>query len=632
MAKNNRDKTKENKIISKQKKFGKRILLSVAGILLLCLISFGAYSAAFAHKNYLNQRVGSLNLGGKTKDETRAILENNADQFLKQSLSLNFAQTDGKYKNYSIDPKDINLQFNTDTTLDQIWQNGRDKNTLSSLWQQLKGIFVVKKYQLVYALDSDILNKKIEAIAKETDQPEKDYAIEFSGGKFILNTDAKDGSRIDQTKILNQIKSQIGETNSSQINFSAQSYKPAVTKENAEKCLVKANQIVALGDLSLIYKNQQQKLDINTIGGIVQSQPSGNDLKLIFNEDVLSAFVGSVAQGINVVPKNATLGVTNGVVTVATPETLGQALNEDQTKEDITSTLLARISNPTSSVDQASINLKVDTKEPEITSASIATLGLKDLIGSGTTNFGNSPSNRIHNITLGASTINGALLKPGETFSTLGHLGSIDAASGYLQELVIKNNKTVPDFGGGLCQVSTTLFRAALNSGMNITERQNHAYRVIYYEPPVGMDATIYDPSPDFKFKNNYDSYVLIQSHINGKNITFDFYGTKDTRTVSISDPVITNVTDPDPPLMIPTDTLPVGTTKKTDSAHQGCTAKVDYSVMRDGQTLQQKTFTSFYVPWQEKWLVGTSGATPAEPAPTANVDSSTPTTPAPAT
>jgi vancomycin resistance protein YoaR len=207
--------------------------------------------------------------------------------------------------------------------------------------------------------------------------------------------------------------------------------------------------------------------------------------------------------------------------------------------------------------------------------------------------------------------LNGILLNPDDTFSTLSHLGKIDASSGYLEELVIKEDRTKPEFGGGLCQVSSTLFRAALNAGMKITERQNHKYRVSYYEPPIGMDATIYDPAPDFKFVNNYKSHILIQSKVEGTKLTFELYGTKDARTIEISTPEMFDVVPAGNPVMIETDTLPAGEKKQVEKAHEGASAKFNYKVTRDGTVLQEKTFLSKYVPWPEKWLVGKGTTNP---------------------
>ncbi len=163
-------------------------------------------------------------------------------------------------------------------------------------------------------------------------------------------------------------------------------------------------------------------------------------------------------------------------------------------------------------------------------------LGIHELISEGRTNWTGSPKNRIHNFTHGAAQFHGLLIKPGEEFSFVEHLGPVDGEHGYLPELVIKHNKTTPEFGGGICQVSSTAFRAALNAGLKITERKNHAYPVQYYKP-IGLDATIYIPKPDLRFVNNTPGHILIQTAVEGKELIFRFYGTRDDRQVHIDGP-----------------------------------------------------------------------------------------------
>lgn len=176
---------------------------------------------------------------------------------------------------------------------------------------------------------------------------------------------------------------------------------------------------------------------------------------------------------------------------------------------------------------------------PRITSTDADRLGITKFLGEGRTSFAGSPRNRVFNINRAIEQFQGILIAPGEEFSFVEHLGEVDGEHGYLPELVIKRGETLPEFGGGICQVSTTIFRAALNTGQKITERRNHAYPVQYYKP-YGMDATIYIPKPDFKFINNTPAHILIQVAIEEKELVFRFYGTPDERKVEIEGPHIT--------------------------------------------------------------------------------------------
>jgi vancomycin resistance protein YoaR len=165
-------------------------------------------------------------------------------------------------------------------------------------------------------------------------------------------------------------------------------------------------------------------------------------------------------------------------------------------------------------------------------------MGIRKKIGHGESNFRGSPKNRIHNIHNAAGKFEGVVVPPGETFSFVKNLGPVDASTGYKEELVIKNHKTIPEFGGGVCQVSTTLFRAAVNTGLKITERRNHAYPVQYYAPQ-GTDATVYIPKPDLQFINDTPGYILIQPYFQGTILSFDIFGTSDGRQVETEGPIL---------------------------------------------------------------------------------------------
>lgn len=188
------------------------------------------------------------------------------------------------------------------------------------------------------------------------------------------------------------------------------------------------------------------------------------------------------------------------------------------------------------------LSLPVVSIQPNITETDANRLGITTFLGEGRTNFAGSPKNRIFNIHRAIEEFQGVLIAPQEEFSFVERLGPVDGENGYLPELVIKRGETLPEFGGGICQVSTTLFRAALNTGQKITERRNHAYPVQYYKP-YGMDATIYIPKPDFKFINNTPAHILIQVAVEEKELVFRFYGTPDGRSVEIDGPHITSRT-----------------------------------------------------------------------------------------
>ncbi|MFA7253013.1 MAG: VanW family protein [Patescibacteria group bacterium] len=591
-----------NKLKAGDKRALKLVILCLAAIFCLALVSFGIYSLSYSNKVYARQYIGETSFGGKSKAESRIMIEEKIADFSKRPIVLVNVEDGQKFE---INPTEIGLNYNLDATLDLVWGQGRG-HIWPAFLEQLQSIFKKTDHSAVFAPNNESAVAKIKSIAEQIDHPEKDFKLVYREGEFILDSDRSEGKRVDQTKIISLLKQSIEKFDNKEIEFKPEAYSPSISEEKAKIALANANKIVEVGDLVLKLDNQNHILDRDSIGGVIKSQGEEDDLKIVFDEMRMKKFVETLARGIDVEPNNAKLTVKDGKVVVFQISRAGKVLLQKQVIADIQTALLARIS----SEENLPVNLAVDTKKPEVSDSDIETYGIKELVGTATTDFKGSTTSRIHNLTIGTNAITGVILKPGETFSTLAHLGEIDASSGYLQELVIKNDQTVPDYGGGLCQVSSTLFRTALNAGMKITERQNHSYRVSYYEPPVGMDATIYDPSPDFKFVNNYATYILIQSKIEGTKLTFDFYGTKDGRQVSVSTPEVKDFVDPPAPVMVDSDTLPTGQKKQLQKAHQGATANFEYkAVALDGTILQQRVFTSKYNAIPEKWLVGTGSA-----------------------
>ena len=184
--------------------------------------------------------------------------------------------------------------------------------------------------------------------------------------------------------------------------------------------------------------------------------------------------------------------------------------------------------------------MAIKEESPEISTKNPDKYQIKELIGTGKSDFTGSTQTRIYNIETAAKRFNGLVIKPNEEFSFTTILGEVDETTGYKEELVIKKNQTVPEFGGGICQLSTTMFRAALNTGLKVTERHNHSYPVHYYNPP-GTDATVYVPKPDLKIKNTTDDYLLIQTRIDKTTRKFyiDFYSREDLFNVELIGPEV---------------------------------------------------------------------------------------------
>lgn len=241
-------------------------------------------------------------------------------------------------------------------------------------------------------------------------------------------------------------------------------------------------------------------------------------------------WVKAIAPAVEIAAKEPSITISEGKAKNFTPPTVGKSIDYPSTVRDIIDAI---------EKDNLNISLKIITTLPQTSLEETNNIGINELLARGESKFNGSPFNRRHNIEIGVEKIRGVIVKPNEEFSFNKYLGPVEAEQGFLPELVIKRDKgTILELGGGLCQVSSTTFRAAMKAGLPITERRNHAYAVQYYAPQ-GTDATIYPGIVDLKFSNDTPASILIWPYFKDKNtLIFDFYGTKDNRIVDVQTPV----------------------------------------------------------------------------------------------
>lgn len=351
---------------------------------------------------------------------------------------------------------------------------------------------------------------------------------------------------------------------------------------------------------------------LSNLSLIFQAYFSGIDLSpsYTYSENSLTRVIGPFKKEIDIAPVNALFTFTNNRVVVFRPSIDGQKIDMDKLRDNLNT----QIASILSAEKPISINIAISVVKvkAKLSTNKANSFGITDLIGSGTSLFHDSIESRIYNIALAAQRLNGILVAPNEVFSFDNALGDISEFTGYKQAYVIQNGRTVLGDGGGVCQVSTTFFRAILNAGLPVVERHAHAYRVGYYEEdsPPGLDATIYTPSVDLKFKNDTGHYILIKSVVDltSQRITFLLYGEKDGRSVVMSEPVITSQTPPPPALYQDDPTLPKGEIKQVDFSAWGANVYFTRQVYKNNKLIISDKFVSDYQPWQAVYLRGTGG------------------------
>lgn len=376
---------------------------------------------------------------------------------------------------------------------------------------------------------------------------------------------------------------------------------------------------VSAQDLNIGYDSELLSKQAETLGKstnifsnayhIINSYLYGINLKPAYKTDLtnLEIILEPIQKKEYIEPINAEFAVENNRVVTFKESVNGRDINFQKLQEDLEAEIPLLITGEKHSI---AMKIPITVTEPEVTTSEVNNFGIIEVVGVGTSSFAHSIPNRIHNVALAAGRINGILVAPGEEFSFVKYLGDVSKFTGYKEAYVISGGKTVLGDGGGVCQVSTTLFRAVLNAGLPITERYAHAYRVGYYEQDSapGIDATVYVPSVDLKFKNDTGHHILIQSYVNQNNQTmaFTLYGTKDGREVTITQPVISSQTPAPEPLYQDDPTLPTGQIKQIDYAAAGAKVSFSRTVTKNGKVIINETYKSNYRPWQAVFLRGT--------------------------
>ena len=383
--------------------------------------------------------------------------------------------------------------------------------------------------------------------------------------------------------------------------IAAKRQEPAVTAPKAETQKDRMLEILKNGPITLAYDDLTWPLTVETLRRALtlKAAPDGA-VRIGLRPEHIGPIINEAAEKIEIEPKPTRLKIENDLATEFEGGQVGKRINQASSLEAIE----ARLNAGTAGVVPLSVDITPSAESDPIAEE----LGIRELLGYAETSFAGSPKNRRLNIANGAERLNGAVIKPGEEFGILDRLRPFDASGGYLEELVIKGNRTLPEFGGGLCQVSTTVFRAIMAAGLPITARQNHAFRVRYYEP-AGKDATIYDPSPDLKFVNDTGNHIVMVVTIVKDKIRVEFWGTRDGRVQSQSKVKILSETPPPEPKLIETSELAEGTKKCFEKSVPGAKTSFTYAITYPDGRVDEQEFRSVYKPWQEQCLIGKPGA-----------------------
>ncbi len=562
----------------------------LAGLLLLMALG----RLLWHSKYYPGVAVAGIEIEGLTREQAKQKI---VDETANYKMTLTFNGSSW------ITESEV-VKFEVDESLNEAYRVGRRLKVADYL------LFLVNEpnnFELRIAEgSSERLNSLISEIASTIEIPAKEVTINL-GSKSAVVTNGEDGVRVDVAELVSRVNRSARTLDNKEIPIPTQIVEKALSISELSTLDSRANKLRT--------KNLILKLDYKQIrlsgGELVAMLMTETQNQNIVDQEKVTHFVEGVADSLNSPAEDARFEFVDGKVKEFAPGKDGIEVSVQPTTVDtqkVIEKLLAE-------------DIKVETVEivatrtpPSVTMDKVNELGIKERIGRGESYYAHSIANRIYNVGLAASRTNSALIPPGGEYSFNKTVGEISGATGYKTAYVISGGRTVLGDGGGVCQVSTTLFRAAMNAGLPITERWAHAYRVGYYEQnsKPGIDATVYSPSKDLRFANDTPGHILVQTINDPKelHLVVEIYGTSDGRVATVSEPVVSGVSAPLPDIYQDDPSLPTGTTKQVDWSAWGAKASFNYKVVRGGETLQEKTFVSAYRPWANVYLRGTGSPT----------------------
>src|SRR5215210_1284961 len=298
---------------------------------------------------------------------------------------------------------------------------------------------------------------------------------------------------------------------------------PERTTAAAEAAVAEARELVA-EPMTLTFKDGVVgTLTTQRLSRLVRFRPDGERFRVTFDGKRIAKAVEPLLADWRARAVNARFVVEGRQVRIS-PSRPGLAPDGRWIADSIT----AAASSP---IRRASLRLK--EIPPDRTTAEAEKLGIREQISTFTTEMGTSSSNRIHNVHLMADYIDGTIVEPGHTFSFNDRVGPRTVERGFLEGQMIVGSLLLPSIGGGVCQTATTLFNNAYELGLPILERHNHSFYISHY--PMGRDATVSWGGPDFSFRNDLKTAILIKTTYTDSTLTFSFYGTDPHRKVEIS-------------------------------------------------------------------------------------------------
>lgn len=587
------------------------LFILLVGVLLAALAGTAilfAYESKHASTIYPGVSVGNVDVSNMTVGQAVLKLKEQSDYSSQGKLLITYGEMRWLYT-----PGQLGYSLNPYVSAEKAFAVGRDASLVRSLAAQLNSARQGVRIGPVATYDQRQAYAVLQQIASQVDKPVVEAQITLNGTDVQV-TAGQIGRSVDINATLALLDELLVNERDGMIPLVVIEHQPQIMDAGAAAEL--AREILSqpftvsmpegyanLGPWTI------EPADLAKL--IIIERGSGEaaaEYQISVNQQAITNYLARLAPAVRTEPVNARFIFNDDTrqLELIQPATIGQALSLDASVRALAEAMQS---------GAHSAQLVMERVDPQVKDdATAESLGITELVIAETSYFFGSDAARIQNIGAAASSFHGLLVPPGATFSMASQLTDISLENGYAEALIIVGGETVKGVGGGVCQVSTTLFRTAFFGGFPIVERHAHAYRVGYYEQRAngsrdtnlaGLDATVYVPLVDFKFTNDTPYWLLMETYLRGYSLTWKFYSTSDGRSVEWDTTGVTNVQPPPEPLYRENPELPAGTIKQVDWAVEGASVFVTRNVYRGGALYFSDSFRTDYIPWQAIYEYG---------------------------
>ncbi len=606
MNKKMNEKTQDNVLV----KLLLALPLSLIIFVAILIIGLAGFEVVYADRIYPGVHVYDMDLSGMTVEEASSHLADSLPYTYQGKLTFT-------YQDQMWEARPIDLGYLIDPTFSaqEAYHIGREGWLPSNLAQKGRAWFKGVQLSPVSFFDERIAQMYLQSIAEQIDRPVLEASLGLENTQVIVKK-GQIGKELNIEGMLSLVEIALTNMQSMEIPLIVSETAPEILDVGPQAEL--AREILSaplvlfvedeVGDGETWTITPEELASMLSITRETSDEGQNSSYQISLNQELFRVYLDSIAPSLSISPVNARFIFNDDtrLLEVIEPAVIGRELDVQTSIDHIDAQLIG---------GSHQIALKFRIVEPAVTDSSTGEeLGITELVQQETSYFYGSDPARVQNIRTAASEFHGLLIPPGATFSMADALGNISLENGYAEALIIYGGQTIQGVGGGVCQVSTTLFRTAFYGGFPIVERHAHAYRVGYYEMRpngskdpnlAGLDATVYVPLVDLKFTNDTDHWLLMETYMGNYSLTWKFYSTSDGRTVDWQTTGPTNIIPAPDPLYRENPELDEGEIKQVDYAADGADINVTRTVYKDNQVYFSDSFYTKFRPWQAIYEYG---------------------------